>query len=432
MIGISGILIIRSFMKKIRDFRKTIAKDICVLKYCIKMSLNASVTFSLFRLAIEIGLSILPLISMRLSRQIINNLAYGDVSLKQKTILLIVVGTCLLFLNSALGTMKSLISKIHNEKIELLIQKEKFQKSTEIDISYFDSPKYYNDYTNATINSSAIQNTMWSLYYLLGQFVKACGLIYVFINYSVLLCVLLILVSLPFGIIENRFKNKMLISQKELAPVNRRMGYIGSIFTTKNFSTDIRTNQSSSYLYRKFDEDWKTRFQKTKKINVGHAVGSFVTSNFPQMFMLLVTLVLCGNVFEGKTLIGDYTYITGSSQQLLGCLVAILTSYTQYKDNINRSKQFMDFLKIENEVKDEGTAELSTNLIHEIVFKDVFFKYPNTDKNILENISFSFRTNERIAFVGLNGSGKTTIVKLLLRLYDVSEGEILIDGLIKY
>lgn len=65
---------------------------------------------------------------------------------------------------------------------------------------------------------------------------------------------------------------------------------------------------------------------------------------------------------------------------------------------------------------------------YEIEFKNVSFKYPGTDKMILKNISIKLTVGERLAIVGMNGSGKTTFIKLLCRLYDPTEGEILLDG----
>ena len=69
------------------------------------------------------------------------------------------------------------------------------------------------------------------------------------------------------------------------------------------------------------------------------------------------------------------------------------------------------------------------NKILTIEFKNVTFKYPNTDKIILDNVSFKFNESEKISIVGLNGAGKTTIVKLLCRLYCPNEGIILVNDI---
>jgi ABC-type multidrug transport system fused ATPase/permease subunit len=65
---------------------------------------------------------------------------------------------------------------------------------------------------------------------------------------------------------------------------------------------------------------------------------------------------------------------------------------------------------------------------HTIEFKNVFFRYPGSEKYVLENINLTLKTNESVVLVGLNGAGKTTLIKLLTRLYDPTEGEILLDG----
>ena len=65
---------------------------------------------------------------------------------------------------------------------------------------------------------------------------------------------------------------------------------------------------------------------------------------------------------------------------------------------------------------------------HEIEFRNVSFSYPNTGVQVLKNVSIKIKAGERLSVVGLNGAGKTTFIKLLCRLYDVTEGEILVDG----
>jgi ATP-binding cassette subfamily B protein len=86
-------------------------------------------------------------------------------------------------------------------------------------------------------------------------------------------------------------------------------------------------------------------------------------------------------------------------------------------------------MEMEPGIKDDAAAIPFPETIQEgIIFEDVGFKYPNTEKWALRNVSFTLRVGEKLALVGENGAGKTTLVKLLARLYDPSEGRILIDG----
>lgn len=78
---------------------------------------------------------------------------------------------------------------------------------------------------------------------------------------------------------------------------------------------------------------------------------------------------------------------------------------------------------------EKGTRKIADlNGSHEIEFRNVSFKYPGADKEVLHDISIKLRSGEKLSIVGLNGAGKTTFIKLLCRLYDVTSGEILLDG----
>ncbi len=77
----------------------------------------------------------------------------------------------------------------------------------------------------------------------------------------------------------------------------------------------------------------------------------------------------------------------------------------------------------------KGSLEIKKDGDHQIEFKNVSFKYPRSDEYVLENINITIPSGQHLAVVGLNGAGKTTFIKLLCRLYDVTSGEILVDGI---
>lgn len=100
------------------------------------------------------------------------------------------------------------------------------------------------------------------------------------------------------------------------------------------------------------------------------------------------------------------------------------------KMNTKYVKQYLDFMDIKNK-KYEGTlpVEKRDDDKFMIEFENVSFHYPGSEKNVLENFSIRFNIGERLAVVGRNGSGKTTFIKLLCRLYDPTEGRILLNGI---
>lgn len=127
----------------------------------------------------------------------------------------------------------------------------------------------------------------------------------------------------------------------------------------------------------------------------------------------------------------------GSICLYAGCITNFLWHFQRWnqqvsvlKMNTKYVKQYLDFLDIKNK-KYEGTLPVEKRDDDKFVveFENVSFHYPGSEKNILENFSIRFNIGERLAVVGRNGSGKTTFIKLLCRLYDPTEGRILLNGI---
>lgn len=127
----------------------------------------------------------------------------------------------------------------------------------------------------------------------------------------------------------------------------------------------------------------------------------------------------------------------GSICLYAGCITNFLWHFQKWnqqvsllKMNTKYVKQYLDFMDIKNK-KYEGTlpVEKRDDDKFMIEFENVSFHYPGSEKNVLENFSIRFNIGERLAVVGRNGSGKTTFIKLLCRLYDPTEGRILLNGI---
>ncbi len=124
--------------------------------------------------------------------------------------------------------------------------------------------------------------------------------------------------------------------------------------------------------------------------------------------------------------IGAYSLYTGLVGQLCGNFYSLTTSLVSVYDNQLKIQSIWKLDGFHNRILDEGEEELKD--IQNIEFRDVCFSYPGTDVLVLKNICFSVEKGEHIALVGVNGSGKSTIIKLLLRFYEPDFGQIAING----
>ena len=124
------------------------------------------------------------------------------------------------------------------------------------------------------------------------------------------------------------------------------------------------------------------------------------------------------------------TQYVGAIVSLSGNVETLFKTFGELKTNAPFMKLIFEYLDIPNNMYQGSlTVEKRSDRKYEIEFRNVSFHYPDSEERALRNVSFTFRVGERLAVVGENGSGKTTFIKLLCRLYDPTEGQIFLNGI---
>ena len=126
--------------------------------------------------------------------------------------------------------------------------------------------------------------------------------------------------------------------------------------------------------------------------------------------------------------IGSLVLYCGSFMQIINGIMMMANTFGKLQEIIPLAKCYFEILDTKDDME-YGEKEIDLTDKFEIEFKNVSFKYPNTDTYALQNVNLKIKNGEHLAVVGRNGSGKTTFIKLLCRLYDVTDGEILINGI---
>lgn len=225
---------------------------------------------------------------------------------------------------------------------------------------------------------------------------------------------------------QKRFFN----SFNRIIKYSRMFGFYQMQIEDYNTGKSVRLYNQRSLFNKSFDDMYKGFSQILNEIisdNIKYgAANGFISSLLSSLVYVFVGL----KAITGSITIGNLVKYTGSINQFMSGSSLILTSIIGLKTNNQYLQLYMDFLNIEGE-KYKGTlpVEKRDDDEYQIEFRNVSFKYPGTDNYVLKNISMKLNIGERLAIVGMNGSGKTTFIKLLCRLYDPDEGEILLNGI---
>jgi len=218
-----------------------------IILYSTKISFKGSILCTIVRLMSIIISSILPVVNLSITRRIVNELTYNlD---KRIFVSLILINLLISLFGVIINGINSYTSTVHNEKIARIISLEKFQKSIKINMEYYDSAEYYNEYINASNNSGVIPGVIWNIINMIGNISKMIAMGYIFLNYSISWTVLLIISAIPCAVVEIYQKKQLLKMQKENIPYDRKLGYISGLFSNKEAVQDTKLNQCFEHFY---------------------------------------------------------------------------------------------------------------------------------------------------------------------------------------
>lgn len=227
---------------------------------------------------------------------------------------------------------------------------------------------------------------------------------------------------------------RALSHDEEMKFGNRIYFFCVSFFQDEKRALDMRTYRQDLFGVQRMKEilDPETGILHAMERDARGKMGCLfmLSAAVSRSFIWVVYLFVCLKAWGGAFGVGSVTQYVGAVMSFSKGLSGMLKVLGEMKVNSDTLKKFFAFLDIPNEMYQGSlTVEKRSDRKYEIEFRNVSFRYPHTENYVLKNVSLKFRVGERLAVVGQNGSGKTTFIKLLCRLYDVTEGEILLNGI---
>ena len=391
---------------------------------------------------------ILPVVGSLISKEILNELqgviaeqAVASASGQALTIpfwgsmalLLLVFFFVYKILNNVIGRVNTAVTRIAGEKVVRQVRLQIMEKAKELDLAAFDRPEFYEKLENANREAGIRPITvMSSTFDAVSKFISLVSYVIVLVTAPNMwwIAPVMIVISIPTAVVNFTYRRKTFDYMRRRSKDRRQMNYYSDIMVDKNLVKEIRMYDLADTFKNEFDSVFARYYKGLRGLIVREnlwQVGLTVLASAANcIFFALIAL----KVFHGEIQIGDYSLYTGALTSIASTVSALIGVSAQVYEGTLFIDNLIAFMKEKPTVVPSAPEALSVqrDCPHTIEFENVSFAYPGTDKYVIKNVSVKFRPGETVVLVGLNGAGKTTFIKLLTRLYDPTEGRILLDG----
>lgn len=335
----------------------------------------------------------------------------------------------LVVLSDLVGRAISLTDGILGDQYNINSSIKIIKKTNEIDISLLENSEFYDKLDRARTQTAGrvdlMSNVLGQAQTTISIFSLVIGLIY----FEPYLIVLLVLSIFPSFINEVRFSQQQYSLARSWTSERRELDYLRFIGANDKTAKEIKLFGLTSFLVERFETLATRYFKLNKSLVVKRSSYGFLFNVLGSISYYAAYVFIIYRVLSGGITLGELTFLSGSFNRLMSSLRDFFSKFTRISESSLYLKDYFDFLDIPSEDKNEKEVPLPEKIKTGFEFKNVYFAYPESDNQIVKDISFVIKAGEKIAFVGQNGAGKTTLTKLLLRFYEPTSGEILLDGI---
>jgi len=306
---------------------------------------------------------------------------------------------------------------------------EVMRKAASLDVTVYEDPVFYDRLERARVQATDRLAMIQQMGRLIQQTVTAMAFSAVLIRYSPFLLLLLVAGILPAFLGESHFAFLTYAKNFRQTPARRQMDYLRQVGGSKEAAKELKLFNLSEYLTNRFTAYSKQIYEENVALNRRRLFWGGLLALVGQLGYYGAYALSIYRTIQGRYTIGDLTLITTAIMQAMSNIQQAFSTASGVADQALFLTDLLAFFEMKPSVasKENGLPAPSP-MTRGFEFRNVSFVYPGTDRRVLSNFSFTLQPGERVALIGENGQGKTTVVKLITRLYDPSEGQILLDG----
>jgi ATP-binding cassette subfamily B protein len=298
-----------------------------------------------------------------------------------------------------------------------------------LDLQSFEDPIFYDKLERARVQATDRIGMLNALGRLLQQTITLVSLSVGVILYSPVLFLILVLCVVPAFVGESHFAFLGYSLAFSLTPLRRQLDYLRVLGTSKESAKELKVFGLGDYIRDRFagiNDQVIDRNRKLlkRRVTAGAVLALVSSVGYYACYAFIVIRTL-----QGALTVGDLNFLAGALQGTSSQIQQIFSTFTGIADQALFLSDLLQFFAVKPKIQTLSSGIPAPRPFREgFEFKNVSFHYPGSNRLVLNRLNFGIGPGERVALVGENGQGKTTMVKLISRLYDPTEGSITLDG----
>ncbi|MBQ4627397.1 MAG: ABC transporter ATP-binding protein, partial [Clostridia bacterium] len=307
-----------------------------------------------------------------------------------------------------------------------------YEKAAKMDFEAYDNPEYYNDLVLA-MNSmnerveQVISDTQ-DIVRLLTSIISITAVIATIDPVCLIFIALCVGIMIPVG----RLIAKVNVKRTEaMTPLDRKNLYFSRVFYLQDYAKELRLNPAGKMIEDRYNLNVTDRLKTISPFLRKQWQLYFCQEALPMTLLVYLGIALYMGykaIVTKEITLGDFAATFNGANAVSRCVFDLTSWFSiNLRENGLYIEKFKKFMNTKEKII-SGDKKTVFEKPVSIKLENVSFSYPGNDKPTLKNISLEIKPYQKIALVGYNGAGKTTLTNLLLRLYDVSEGRITVDG----
>jgi len=423
-------------MSKTKETVSNLLKNI-VRVFKLSWEIDAKLVFIYFLTSVLGAIS--PIIAAYLFKIMLDKIVTNTIITTQQNniplaIIFILAGYFFMkFFESAFywGLNVNYFDKLLNNRLLIGLDRRYIKKMSSLDLGHLESPETQNLITR--VKFTYMEHVPQFLRNWNNIFRDLISIVSIFIalsTYNLWIPLVILLVSLPRLYFKFKLGRSSYSVYAASNPETRKMWYITDLLTDSKSIIETRIFQSQQTLFERLfklqDSILDAAQKPLKKYSRTLMLAPFIES-----FLAFVIIYwLLPEALAGALTVGSITFIVSTMEQLRSNIVSGTTNCGDLYGHNLFVNPFFELLNLPKLIKErKNSRSIADTKPPRIEFKNVSFSYPNSNKKVLNGVSFTIEPGQSLALVGINGAGKTTMIKLLCRFYDVTDGEILINDI---